>query len=127
MKYLLVKDGCMGFTIYDRVRKEILTCKHGYFEDNTESCLKMYKSKSGQNKMGAKYYAYVLEEIDHKQALIFNNDIIIDTDDFSEVSKIMLDMQRKQLLFMLENNETSLNNWENGKQYYTYRYHTREV
>lgn len=127
MKYLLVKDGCMGFTMYDREHKEIVVCNHGHFEYETDSCYKLYKSKSGQNKMGSKYYAYILGEIDHKQALIFNDDIIIDTDDFSEASKIMLDMQHRQLMFMLEDNEASLRCWENGKQYYTYKYHKREV
>ena len=120
MKYLLVKNGALSYSIYDKEKCKIITLENGQFKDNTEECEKLYKSKTKSDRMGSLYYRYILGEIDRKQCMIYDNEVIIDTDDFLQVDKLLLDMQKRQIEFMLENVNATISKYENNRQYYTY-------
>ena len=73
------------------------------------------------------WYEFLHNEIDSTRACIWEDKIMFHTDNENEVDTFLLETRVKQLKFMLENAETYLIRYQNGKQAYTYKHCEKEV
>lgn len=120
--YMVVAESGLLSTIliFDKVRMCIVQLEHGRFTDITEDCLKLTKRK---NKVcGGLWYQFLHNEIDSTSACIWEDKIMLHTDNESEVDMFLFETRVKQLKFMLENAETHKERYQNGKQAYTYKH-----
>ena len=106
--------------IFDKVRMCITQLEQGRFKDITEDCLKLTKKKN--KVVGGLWYQFLHNEIDSTSACIWEDKIMFHTDDENEVDMFLLESRVKQLKFMLENAETYLIRYKDGKQAYTYKH-----
>ena len=123
---VVVESGLLStILIFDKVRMCITQLEQGRFKDITEDCLKLTKKKN--KVVGGLWYQFLHNEIDSTSACIWEDNITFHTDDENEVDTFLLETRVKQLKFMLENAETHLARYQNGKQAYTYKHCEKEV
>ena len=118
---VVVESGLLStMLIFDKVRMCITQLEYGRFKDVTEDCKKLTKRKN--KVVGGLWYQFLHNEIDSTSACIWEDNIMFHTDDENEVDTFLLETRVKQLKFMLENAETHLARYQNGKQAYTYKH-----
>lgn len=123
---VVVESGLLStILIFDKVRTCIVQLEQGRFKDITEDCKKLTKKKN--KVVGGLWYQFLHNEIDSSSACIWEDNIMFHTDDENEVDTFLLETRVKQLKFMLENAETHLARYQNGKQAYTYKHCEKEV
>ena len=111
--------------IFDKKENSIFQLSHGRFKDITEDCLKLTKRK---NKVcGGLWYQFLHNEIDSSSACIWDREIMLYTNNESEVDTFLLDARIKQLKFMLEDAEIQEQKYNNSKQAYTYKFCEKAV
>lgn len=123
---VVVESGLLStILIFDKVKMCITQLEQGRFKDITEDCFKLTKKKN--KVVGGLWYQFLHNEIDSTSACIWEDNIMFHTDDENEVDTFLLETRVKQLKFMLENAETHLARYQNGKQAYTYKHCEKEV
>ena len=118
---VVVPSGVLSeILIFDKQKECIVSLEHGRFKDVTEDCKKLTKKKN--KVVGGLWYQFLHNEIDSSSACIWEEKIMYHTDNENEVDTFLLETRVKQLKFMLENAETYLIRYQNGKQAYTYKH-----
>lgn len=122
MKFLIVAESgrLAENKIFDFEKMKIIKLYNGVYTDITEECKKLTKRKNAV--VGGLWYKFLNGEIDRRSALIWDNSIVLETNDKTEVDKLLLSIQKDQIEFMLQNVNAYISKLENGKQVYTYRY-----
>lgn len=114
------------FIAFDKKRMKIVKISKGIFEDITDECIKLYKryqKKPTKNKkMGMLWYEFFQGKIYQNQALIYNDEIVIYTDDQKEFDKKLLEIRLNQLNKLLNITKDNLKALKNNEQYYTYTF-----
>ena len=118
---VVVESGVLSeILIFDKQKECIVSLEYGRFKDITENCLKLTKKKN--KVIGGLWYQFLHNEIDSSSACIWDREIMLHTDNESEVDTFLLDARIKQLKFMLEDAEIQNTRYNNGKQAYTYKH-----
>jgi hypothetical protein len=119
-RFIILSDnGCIStLHILDFEKQEIIKLSYGKYEDITKDCVKLSKKKDRY--LGGEWYSFLITGT--QPSMVYNNDILIDTEDKKKVDKILLDAQKSQLESMLEMCNANISRYELNKQYYTYRY-----
>ena len=118
---VVVPSGVLSeILIFDKRKECIIRLERGVFKDITEDCKKLTKRK--QSVCGGLWYQFLHNEIDSTSACIWDREVMLYTDNESEVDMFLLDARIKQLKFMLEDAETHNTRYQNGKQAYTYKH-----
>ena len=105
MNYYICFGNKVNFTILDKVNKKYVCVKDGMLYDDTDKVKKMYKKyytdiKNGKmpdTKMGVLYYDYLQGNKELKDCMIYDNDIIFQTDDRIVLDKFIIQSQIEQL------------------------------
>lgn len=122
MKFLIVAESgkLAEHTVFDFEKMEIVRLYNGVYTNITEECKRLSKRKNAV--IGGLWYKLLNGEIDRRSALIWDDAVVIDTDNKKDVDKILLNTQKAQIEFMLQNVNAYISKLENGKQVYTYRF-----
>lgn len=120
--YMVVvpSDVLSEILIFDKQKECIVSLEHGRFKDITEDCKKLTKKKN--KVVGGLWYQFLHNEIDSSSACIWDREIMLYTNEESEVDTFLLDARIKQLKFMLEDAEIQEQKYNNSKQAYTYKF-----
>ena len=118
---VVVESGVLSeILIFDKQKECIVSLEHGRFKDITSDCLKLTKKKN--KVIGGLWYQFLHNEIDSSSACIWDREIMLHTNEESEVDTFLLDARIKQLNFMLEDATTQGQKYHNNKQAYTYKF-----
>lgn len=131
MKYVCFGSSKFSFSILDRENKKYIQVNNGIIVDKTKDCEKMNKSyykaiQSGKypdEKMGSKYYDYIIGKNDISHCLILKNEILLETDNRKELDLFIMNCQIEQLQFKMNYIKKCISYVENDKcesNLYTY-------
>ena len=128
MNYVCFGNNNLSFVILDKVNKKYIIVNDGMLHDETNTIEKMYKKyytdikngKTSSIKMGVLYYEYLQGNKDLKDCIIYDSDIIFQTDNRIELDKFIIQSQIEQL----DNKRKHLNSYikkiEDNAGLYTY-------
>ena len=128
MNYVCFGNNNLSFAILDKVNKKYIIVNDGMLHDETDTIEKMYKKyytdikndKMPSIKMGVLYYEYLQGNKDLKDCIIYDSDIIFQTDNRIELDKFIIQSQIEQL----DNKRKHLNSYikkiEDNAGLYTY-------
>lgn len=123
---------CFGnkanFAVLDKVNKKYVCVKDGMLYDNTDKAEKMYKKyyadiKNGKipdTKMGVLFYEHLQGNRELKDCMIYDSDIIFQTDDRIALDKFIIQSQIEQLDSKRRYLDSCISKTEKAVGLYTY-------
>lgn len=105
MNYVCFGSNNLNFVVLDKVNKKYIRVKDGLLCDDTSRIEKMYKryytdiekGKAPNIKMGVLYFEYLQGKKDLTSCMIYDSDIVFQSDDRVALDKFIIQSQIEQL------------------------------
>lgn len=128
MNYVCFGSNNLNFVVLDKVNKKYIHVKDGLLYDDTSKIEKMHKryyadiekGKAHNAKMGVLYFEYLQGQRDLTSCMIYDSDIVFQSDDRVALDKFIIQSQIEQLDYKRRCLDEYIGKVESAVGLYTY-------